>query len=165
MSWSWINCPPLWAPLTFWMQGINYLWFNGTEEAVGFIWTSARWYVGCPFSFNIVRYVTRSASWRIMNSVSVTRAKWRRQRARRFFWLLRWSWRTGRSGWVALPSGSTGQRGQPAKKEKWNTRKTLIPCPIRPPGGTKKHPPSLPPTHTHTHHILQRHIPRLKKRL
>lgn len=124
MSWSRINRPPLWAPLTFWMQGINYLWFSGTEEAVGFIWTSARWYVGRPF------FLQHCAGCQPQCFLAVDKSRQRddgffvagRRVARRVCAELlrrfKLSLRTGRSGWVALPSGLTGQRGQPAKKIK-----------------------------------------------
>lgn len=165
MPWSWINCPPLWAPLTFWMQGISYLRLSATEEAVGFIWTSARWYVGCPFSFNIVQYVARSASWRNDESrqrdggIFGAARQVAKTACAELLRLLRWSWRTGRSGWEASPSALTGQRGQPAKKEKTQDFNPMSYSTLSHQGAPKS------PRLLCTRHILQRHISRLKKRL
>lgn len=168
MSWSWINRPPLWAPLTLWMQGINYLWFNSNEEAVGFIWMSSRWSAGCPFSFNIVWYVTHMLldEWWIVSA-------WRWH----FFGAARQV--TGRRAqsfcvplygcgiqedldkWHHLQGRKVSKDGLQKKKNEMQD--------FNPKSHSKfvhqvapKTPPC--PTPTPTHHILQEDISRFKKR-
>lgn len=156
MSWSRINRPPLWAPVTFWMQGINYLWFSGTEEAVGFIWTSVRWYVGRPFFLQHCArcqpqcFLANDKLHQRDDGFFIAGCQVARRVCAELLRRLRWSLRTGRSGWVALPSGLTGQRGRPAKKEKWNEdfnpmwHSTFAHQGAPKPSPTPTHPPHSP---------------------